>query len=95
MINWLVFITAVESVYRAVRADALYKADYVSSLKGKIVIVSRLFIIYLHPSHERETHSTELPTRTHAHSYFLLPQKLPLHQAYTLRTQEANTPYAK
>ena len=33
-INWLVFITAVESVYCAVRTDSLYKADYVSSLKG-------------------------------------------------------------
>jgi len=30
----LVFITVVESVYSAVRADSLYKADYVSSLKG-------------------------------------------------------------
>ena len=33
-VNWLVFITVVESVYCAVRADSLYKADYVSSLKG-------------------------------------------------------------
>ena len=33
-INWLVFITMVESVYCAVRTDSLYKADYVSSLKG-------------------------------------------------------------
>jgi hypothetical protein len=30
----LVFITVVESVYSAVRTDALYKADYVSSFKG-------------------------------------------------------------
>jgi hypothetical protein len=30
----LVFITAMESVYSAVRTDSLYKADYVSSLKG-------------------------------------------------------------
>ena len=29
-----IFITVVESVYSAVRTDALYKADYVSSLKG-------------------------------------------------------------
>jgi len=29
----LVFITVVESVYSAVRAGSLYKADYVSSLK--------------------------------------------------------------
>jgi len=28
----LVFITAVESVYSAVRTDPLYKTDYVSSL---------------------------------------------------------------
>jgi hypothetical protein len=34
VINWLVFITVVESVYSAVRTDSLYKADYVSSLKG-------------------------------------------------------------
>ena len=33
-INWLVFVTVVESVYCAVRIDSLYKADYVSSLKG-------------------------------------------------------------
>jgi len=32
--NRFVFITAVESVYSAVRTDALYKADNVSSLKG-------------------------------------------------------------
>jgi hypothetical protein len=29
IINWLVFITVVESVYSAVRTDYLYKADYV------------------------------------------------------------------
>jgi hypothetical protein len=34
IINWLVFITVVESVYCAVRSDSLYEADYVSSLKG-------------------------------------------------------------
>jgi len=34
IINWLVFITVVESVCSAVRTDALYKADNVSSLKG-------------------------------------------------------------
>jgi hypothetical protein len=33
-IKGLVFITVVESVYSAVRTDSLYKADYVSSLKG-------------------------------------------------------------
>jgi hypothetical protein len=33
-INWLVFITVVESVYSAVRTDSLYKVDYVKSLKG-------------------------------------------------------------
>ena len=33
-INWLAFITVVESVYCAVRTDSLYKADYISSLKG-------------------------------------------------------------
>jgi hypothetical protein len=30
----LVFITAVESVYSAVRTLSLYEADYVQSLKG-------------------------------------------------------------
>ena len=34
VINWLVFIAVLESVYSAVRNDSLYKADYVSSLKG-------------------------------------------------------------
>jgi hypothetical protein len=34
MFNWLGFIIVVERVYCAVRAAALYKADYVSSLKG-------------------------------------------------------------
>ena len=29
VINWLVFITVVESAYSAVRTDSLYKADYV------------------------------------------------------------------
>jgi len=33
-INWLVFITVVESVYSAVRTNSLYTADHVSSLKG-------------------------------------------------------------
>jgi hypothetical protein len=28
VINWLDFITLVESVYSAVRIDSLYKADY-------------------------------------------------------------------
>jgi hypothetical protein len=34
VINLLLFITVLESVYSAVRTDALYKAVYVSSLKG-------------------------------------------------------------
>jgi hypothetical protein len=34
IVNRLVFITVVESVYCAVRTDFLYKAEYVSSLKG-------------------------------------------------------------
>jgi hypothetical protein len=34
IINWLVFITAVESVYSTVWTDCLNKADYVLSLKG-------------------------------------------------------------
>jgi len=34
IINWLVFITTVESVYSAVWTDSLYRADYVLSLKG-------------------------------------------------------------
>jgi hypothetical protein len=35
-INWLVFITVVESVYSAVRSDCLYKVDCVSSFKVKV-----------------------------------------------------------
>jgi hypothetical protein len=34
IINWLVFITVVKSVYSAVRTDSLYEACYVPSLKG-------------------------------------------------------------
>ena len=34
IINWLAFINVLEMVYCAVRADSLYKADCVSSLKG-------------------------------------------------------------
>jgi hypothetical protein len=34
IINGLVFITVVESVYSVVRTDSLYKADYVPSFKG-------------------------------------------------------------
>jgi len=34
-INWLTFITVVESVYSAVRTDSLYKADYVWSLNNR------------------------------------------------------------
>jgi len=34
VINSLVFITVVESVYSTVRTDSLYKADYALSLKG-------------------------------------------------------------
>ena len=34
VINWLVVITVVESVYSVVRTDSLYNADYTSSLKG-------------------------------------------------------------
>jgi hypothetical protein len=34
IINRLVFITEVESVYSAVQAESLYKTDYHSSLKG-------------------------------------------------------------
>ena len=36
IINWLVFITVVESVYCAVRTDSLYKADCVSSFKANV-----------------------------------------------------------
>ena len=35
VINSLVFITVVESVYSAVRTDSLYKADCASSLNGQ------------------------------------------------------------
>jgi len=37
IINGLVFITMVESVYWAVRPDSLYKAYYVSSLRGQSI----------------------------------------------------------
>jgi hypothetical protein len=33
IVNWLVFITVVGSVYCAVRTDSLYKADYVEPFK--------------------------------------------------------------
>jgi hypothetical protein len=36
VINWLVFITVVYSVYSAVRTYSLYKADYVSSVRVKV-----------------------------------------------------------
>jgi hypothetical protein len=39
IIDWLVFITMVESVYCAVQTDSLYKADYVSSLKVQCSIM--------------------------------------------------------
>ena len=39
IINWLVFVTVVESVYCAVRTDTLYKADYVSSVKGWYIMM--------------------------------------------------------
>jgi hypothetical protein len=34
VINWLVFVTVVESVYSAVGTDSLYKEDYVLFLNG-------------------------------------------------------------
>ena len=34
IINWWAFVNVVESVYCAVRTVSLYRADYVSSLKG-------------------------------------------------------------
>jgi hypothetical protein len=34
IINWLDFITLVESVYSAGRTDPLYKAEYFQSLNG-------------------------------------------------------------
>jgi len=37
LINWLVFIAVLESVYSAVRTICLYKADYVRSL-GRLKI---------------------------------------------------------
>ena len=33
-IKGLIFITMLESVYSVVQTDSLYKADYISSLKG-------------------------------------------------------------
>jgi len=35
----MVFITAMESVYSAVRTDSIYKAYYVSSLKGYVFVL--------------------------------------------------------
>jgi len=34
VINWMVFITVLESVYSAVRTDSLFKTEYLWSLKG-------------------------------------------------------------
>jgi hypothetical protein len=34
VIEWMVFITEVDSVHSAVRTESLYKTDYVLSLKG-------------------------------------------------------------
>jgi hypothetical protein len=34
VIEWMVFITEVDSVYSAVRTESLYKTDYVPSIKG-------------------------------------------------------------
>jgi hypothetical protein len=34
IIKWLILITEVEGVYSSVRAESLYKTDYLSSLKG-------------------------------------------------------------
>jgi len=36
-------------------------------------VASYCYPYYLPPSHERGTHSSELPTRTHAHSFFSSP----------------------
>jgi hypothetical protein len=47
----MVFITVVESVYSAVRTDALYKEDYVSFLKGQrrnTVSISFTIIVVSH-----------------------------------------------
>jgi hypothetical protein len=33
-INWMAFITKLESVSSAVRTESIYKTDYLSSLKG-------------------------------------------------------------
>ena len=60
MINWLAFITVVESVYCAVRTDSLYTADYVSSLKGEYTISYTNFnilskILQLNPWKIQET----------------------------------------
>jgi hypothetical protein len=34
IIEWMDFVTEVESVYSAVRTESLYKTDYVPPLKG-------------------------------------------------------------
>ena len=41
IINWLIFITLVESVYSAVRTDCLYKTDYVWALNNRGVKCSQ------------------------------------------------------
>jgi hypothetical protein len=43
VINWLVFIDAVESVYSAVRTDCLYKADYVWSSESLYKATNGIF----------------------------------------------------
>ena len=61
-INWLVFITVVESVYCALRTDSLYKADYVSSLKRLILhITPRIHLCVFHSTNQAH----ELPHRSH------------------------------
>jgi len=50
VINWLVFITVVKSVYSTVRTDSLYTADYVSFFKRLIhkFLFYNKFIIFLY-----------------------------------------------
>ena len=56
VINWLVFITVVESVYSAVRTDSLYKADYVKSLKKLNYRITGFFLAGAVVWHLKITH---------------------------------------
>ena len=46
IINWLVYITMVESVYCALQTDSLYNADYISFLKVNVLLKCTSYIYF-------------------------------------------------